>query len=51
MLLYIGFNAFGIYLKKIPIIDVLKRKVVNPEEGMQPIGKKRLVTLESFPIM
>ena len=40
MLLYIGLNAFQIYLKKMPIIDVLKRKVVNPEEGMQPIGKK-----------
>ena len=25
--------------EKIPIIDVLKRKVVNPEEGMQHIGK------------
>ena len=39
MLLYIGFNAIQIYLKKIPIIDGLKRKVVNPEEGMQPIRK------------
>ena len=29
----------NIYLKKIPIIDVLKGKVVNPEEGMQPIAK------------
>ena len=39
MLLYIGFKAIRIYLKKIPITDVLKGKVVNPEEGMQPIAK------------
>ena len=26
--------------EKIPIIDILKRKVMNPKEGMQPIGKK-----------
>ena len=25
--------------EKIPIIDVLKRKVMNPKEGMQPIAK------------
>ena len=30
----------SIYLKKIPIIDVLKGKVMNPEEGMQPITTK-----------
>ena len=27
------------YLKKIPITNILKGKVVNPEEGMQPIAK------------